>query len=59
MLTLSVDSLSATGSGGVATLSFDRSWCTAFDLKVSGTSVESFAQYTVTVSRGSGGATTL
>ena len=55
-LTLSVGTLSATGSNGTATLSFERSYCTAFDIKVTGTSVASTAHYTVNVSRG-GGAT--
>lgn len=53
VLTLSVGSLSATGSNGTATLTLDRSYCTAFDIKVSGTSVDTVSQYTVTVTRGS------
>ena len=53
-LTLSVGTLSATGSGGHASLSFQRSWCTSFDIKVTGTSVASSASYTVTVTRGGG-----
>ena len=55
-LTLSVGSLSSTGSNGSATLSFERSYCTSFDIQVTGTSVASVAQYTVTVSRGGGAA---
>lgn len=53
VLTLSVGSLSATGSGGQASLSFEGSYCTAFDIRVTGTSVDTVAQYTVTVTRGS------
>jgi hypothetical protein len=53
-LTLSVGSLSATGSNGTASLSFEGSYCTAFDIKVTGTSVGTAAQYTVNVSRGGG-----
>lgn len=53
-LTLSVGSLSATGTGGHASLSFQASWCTSFAIKVTGTSVERVASYTVTVSRGDG-----
>jgi len=55
-LTLSVGSQSVTGSNGTASLSFERSYCTSFDVKVTGTSVESVAQYTVTVTRGASGA---
>lgn len=54
VLTLSVGSLSATGQNGVATLTFQRSYCTSFDIAVTGTSVERIAQYTVTVTRGNG-----
>lgn len=54
-LTLTAGGTSVTGSNGVATLSLERSYCTAFDIKVTGTSVASVAQYTVTVTRGSGG----
>lgn len=55
VLTLTAGGTSVTGSNGTATLSLERSYCTAFDIKVSGTSVDSAAQYTVTVTRGSGG----
>ena len=55
-LTLAVGSLSTTGSNGTATLSFESSYCTSFDIAVTGTSVASVAHYTVTVTRG-GGAT--
>ena len=54
VLTLNVGDLSATGSNGQATLTFDASYCTAFPIRVTGTSVESVASYTVTVSRGGG-----
>ena len=54
-LTLSVGSLSATGSGGSASLSFEGNYCTEFDIKVSGTSVDTVAHYTVTVTRGGSG----
>ena len=54
VLTLSVGSLSATGSNGSASLSFEANYCTSFEVKVIGTSVQSAAQYTVNVSRGGG-----
>jgi hypothetical protein len=54
VLTLSVGSLSATGSNGFASLSFERSYCTSFDITVTGTTVQHVASYTVTVSRGGG-----
>ncbi|HWL36980.1 MAG TPA: hypothetical protein VNQ77_12375 [Frankiaceae bacterium] len=56
-LTLSVGSLSTTGSNGTASLTVEGSYCTQFDIKVAGTSVDTVAHYTVTVSRG--GATTV
>ena len=39
VLTLSVGTSSATGSNGQASLSLSASWCTAFDIRVTGTSV--------------------
>lgn len=54
-LTLTVGGTSVTGSDGTATLTLERSYCTAFDIKVTGTSVATVSQYTVTVTRGSGG----
>lgn len=56
-LTLSVGSASVTGSDGQASLTVEGSYCTAFPIKVTGTSVDTVAHYTVTVSRG--GATTV
>ena len=52
VLTLSVGSSSATGSNGQASLSLSASWCTAFDIRVTGTSVRAAAGYVVTVIRG-------
>ena len=59
VLTLTAGGTSVTGSNGTATLSLERSYCTAFDIKVTGTSVASTAQYTVTVARGTGTVVTL
>lgn len=53
-LTLSAGGQTATGSGGVATVTFDASFCTEFDITVTGTDVENVARYTVTVTRGGG-----
>ncbi|HEX2022515.1 MAG TPA: hypothetical protein VHH36_07365 [Candidatus Thermoplasmatota archaeon] len=53
-LTLSAGGQTATSSGGVATVSFEASFCTAFDITVTGTDVENVARYTVHVSRGGG-----
>jgi hypothetical protein len=55
-LTLEAGGQTATGSGGSASVSFEASYCTAFTISVTGTSVAAIASYTVTVSRG-GGAT--
>lgn len=52
VLTLSVGTLSAAGSNGQASLTFEGSYCTAFPIKVSGTSVDTVAHHTVTVTRG-------
>ena len=52
VLSLTAGGVTATGSNGVAVLSFERSWCTAFQIRVTGTSVERTAAYTVTVRRG-------
>jgi hypothetical protein len=54
-LTLSVGSLTATGSNGSARLSFVGSTCTSFAVSVTGTSVARTAAYVVTVSSGSSG----
>jgi len=58
-LTLSVGSLSATGGNGTASLTVEGGYCTSFDIKVTGTSVDTAAQYTVTVTRGSATTVTL
>lgn len=55
-LTLTAGGQTATGSNGSASVSFEAGYCASFDIKVTGTSVASVADYTVTVSRG-GGAT--
>lgn len=52
VLTLSVGTSSVTGSNGQASLSLSASWCTAFDIRVTGTSVRAAAGYVVTVIRG-------
>ena len=50
VLTLSVGTASATGSGGAATLSFVDNYCTAFTVRVVGTSVASSAEYAFAIS---------
>lgn len=52
VLTLTVGSLSATGSNGFAQLTFERNVCTSFDILVTGTSVARRAAYEVTVTEG-------
>ena len=56
VLTLTAGGQTVTGSNGTAVLTFEGNYCTAFAIRVTGTSVESVATYTVNVSRG-GGAT--
>lgn len=55
-LTLTANGITAVGSGGTATVTFDANYCTSFNIQVKGTKVASSADYTVTVSRGGGSA---
>lgn len=57
VLTLSAGGQTATGSNGYAVVSFEAPYCTSFTISVTGTSVASRADYTATVTRGSGGVT--
>jgi hypothetical protein len=52
VLTLSAGGKTATGSNGVASVTFQAGVCTAFDIRVSGTQVANAAAYTVTVNGG-------
>lgn len=52
-LTLTANGVTAVGSGGVATVTFEANWCTSFNILVHGTNVARVAQYEVTVGRGS------
>lgn len=53
-LTLTAGGVSAVGAGGTATVTFEASWCTSFDIFVEGTQVARVAHYGVTVTRGDG-----
>lgn len=55
-LTLSAGGQTVTATGGSATVSFEASACTSFQIKVTGTQVADRASYTATVTQG-GGAT--
>lgn len=55
VLTLSAGGKTATGSNGVASVSFVSGVCTAFPIHVTGTSVQDVAAYTVTVNSFVGG----
>lgn len=55
VLTLTANGVTAVGSGGTATVTFDGSWCTRFDILVEGTQVDRMARYDVTVTRGDSG----
>lgn len=51
-LTLSVAGRTVTATSGVASATFQAGVCTAFDVAVTGTQVETLAAYTVTVTSG-------
>lgn len=55
VLTLGVGTAQVTGRNGVAQLTRSASWCTAFTVTVTGTSVESAAAYVVNVTRATPG----
>lgn len=54
-LTLTAGGQSAVGSNGYAAVGLEASYCTAFEITVTGTSVSGTASYTVTVTRSVGG----
>lgn len=55
-LTLSAGGQTVTATGGTASVSFEASYCTSFQIQVTGTQVANRASYTATISSG-GGAT--
>lgn len=55
VLTLSAGGKTATGSNGVASVSFMSGVCTAFTIEVTGTSVETVAAYTLATNSFVGG----